>query len=98
VFLGPRDHIQKEYKCDVCIKAKAHLKLYHTQSDRDYGVGELLHTNLVYAVTPSNRGNKYFLLVKDHASNYRFAYFQRSKEASVTVPSLIDLLIKLKKL
>jgi len=53
-------------------------------------VEELLHSNLVHAVTPSNRGNKYFLLVKDHASNYRIAYFQRSKESSVEVPTLID--------
>jgi len=90
VFLGARDQIEKEYKCDVCIQAKATLKPYYTQSDREYEVGELLHTDLVHAVSPSHKGNKYFLMIKDQRSSYQVAYFQKTKEAEVMVSNLMD--------
>lgn len=90
VYLGPKDEIEQEYKCGVCVKAKSTLKPYHTQRERHYETGELLHTDLIHAVTKSNQGNKYFLLIKDHESNYRIAYFQKTKEAEVTVPNLMD--------
>lgn len=32
VFLGPHDKLEEDYKCDICIKAKATLKPYKTQS------------------------------------------------------------------
>jgi hypothetical protein len=90
VFLGPQDKVEKYYKCDICIKAKVTLKPYKSQSERNYGVGKLLHTDLVHAVAMSNQRNRYFLLVKNHASSFRIAYFQSAKDADCTVRKLVD--------
>ena len=90
VFLAPGDVLEDSYKCDICVKAKATMKPYKSQAERDFAVGELLHTDLVHAVAKSHNRNKYFLLVKDSASNYRVAYFQNTKNAETTVANLID--------
>ncbi|OXA39841.1 Copia protein [Folsomia candida] len=90
VFLGPRDKLEKEYRCEICIKAKATLKPCRTQNNKNHETGELLHFDLVHAVTQSNQGNKYFLLIKDDGSNYRVAYFQKTKEAETTVSNIMD--------
>ncbi|OXA41630.1 Copia protein [Folsomia candida] len=90
VFLGRQNELEEEYRCEVCIKAKATLKPYPTQSERNYETGELLHFDLGHAVSRSNQGNKYFLLVKDNESSYRVVYFQNNKLAETTVRNIKD--------
>lgn len=74
----------------MCIKAKATLKPYYSQQSRNYETGELLHFDLVHAVTRSNQANKYFLLLKDHGSKFRVVYFQNTKESETTVSNIMD--------
>ncbi|OXA56431.1 Copia protein [Folsomia candida] len=90
VFLGRQNELEDEYRCEVCIKAKATLKPYPTQSERNYETGELLHFDLGHAVSRSNQGNKYFLLVKDNESSYRVVYFQNTKLPETTVRNVKD--------
>jgi len=95
VFLGDFDKLEKEYKCDVCIKAKATLKPYPTTRKQPRAVGELLHMDLVHAVEESAvEKNKYFLLIKDDRSNYRVVRFQKTKTAIETVNNIKEVIEK----
>jgi hypothetical protein len=70
--------------CDICIQTKTKRESYKSvKLACQYNVGECLHADLGHANVDSYRGNKYFLLVKDEASNFRQIYARKSKTETV---------------
>lgn len=68
--------------CDACLLAKhAMLPIPIFSRERATKVGECVHMDICGPVGAETvAGSKYFLLLKDEFSNYRFIYFMKTRE------------------
>ena len=90
------DFEDENFFCEGCAHGKTHkLPYYRNRSKRNhnYQIGESLHTDLCGPMSLSLGGNKYFMVIKDRVSNYRFVYFLKFKsEAFMYLKELIILI------
>jgi hypothetical protein len=70
----------EEEQCVSCMKGKQHRFSVGNSNSKVNNPGELMHMDLCGPMeTDSLGGSKYFLLIKDDYSNYRFVYFLKYK-------------------
>lgn len=66
--------------CKECLPGKQHRLPFPASLSRAQRTGELIHGDLEGPMEePSMGGARYFLLLKDDFSNYRFVYFLKNK-------------------
>lgn len=70
--------------CKECLPGKQHRLPFPTSSSRAQRTGELIHGDLEGPMEEPSMGEaRYFLLLKDDYSNYRFVYFLKNKSDAV---------------
>lgn len=74
------DFLNEEFECEACIYGKLHRGSYKMSETKTKICGEIIHADLCGPMqTSSIGGSKYFLLVKDRHSHFRFVYFLKQK-------------------
>ncbi|KAG3239214.1 hypothetical protein PI124_g15835 [Phytophthora idaei] len=80
----------KPLKCISCQMAKQKRRSYGRHEKRSKVCYERLMSDVCYVGLETTGGNRYFQLVQDEASRYKWCYLLRTKdEASVNVMNLI---------
>ena len=83
-FVAPSDHLLSV--CRGCVLGKQHKATYpsNPQKERSKIPGELLHADLCGKMSqPSLRGARYYILIKDDCTSYRFVAFLRTKNEAI---------------
>lgn len=66
--------------CESCILSKQIRKSFKSSNTKSSKVGEIIHADLCGPMEVNSLGgSKYFLLIKDDYSHYRFVYFLKYK-------------------
>lgn len=81
----------KNFQGEACIYVKHHRLLFGHRDLKSEKCGEVIHTDVCGPMKNSIGGSRYFLLLKDDHSHFRFVYFIQKKS---DVPSKIMSFIK----
>ena len=75
---GVRD---KEFFCEGCVFGKMHRQPCKDSNEEEhiYNPGECIHADLCGPMSISLGNNKYFMLLKDRCTGYRWVYFLKYK-------------------
>ena len=70
----------KNFLCEACLFAKAKRKPFKTCEPKKYTPGEFIHSDVCGPFpTTANNGARFFLLLKDDATEYRVVYTMKNK-------------------
>lgn len=83
---------EANFQCEACIYGKQHRLPFRHRTERSSVCGDVIHTDVCGPFqTRSLGGSRYYLLLKDDFSHYRFVYFLREKsEVAEKVKSFIN--------
>lgn len=66
----------EKFDCEACLYGKQHRSSFQSRKIISKTCGEIVHVDLCGPIeVPSIGGSKYFLLLKDDYSHFRFVYF-----------------------
>lgn len=79
--------------CNACIKGKQHRLPFKDSNTRSTATCEIIHADVCGPMEVSSTGgSKYFLLLKDDYSHYRYVYFLKQKsEAKEKINTFLNL-------
>lgn len=74
------DFVDEDFACEACVYGKHHRGSYKLREEKSKKCGEIIHADVCGPMQNlSIGGSKYFLLLKDDFSHYRFVYFLKHK-------------------
>lgn len=74
------DFIDEKFVCEQCLTGKQHRIPFKLSESRASEPLQLVHTDVCGPMEEESLGgNRYFLLLKDDYTNYRYAYFMKNK-------------------
>lgn len=84
----------QQFQCEACIYGKQHRLSFGERKEKSSACGEIIHADVCGPIqTMSLGGARYFLLLKDDYSHYRYVFFLRQKsEVAGKVIAFIKLL------
>lgn len=87
-FLQSRniEFINEDFTCEACVYGKHHRGSFKSREEKSKTCGEIIHTDVCGPFSETSiGGSRYFLLLKDDFSHFRFVYFmkQTSEVASI---------------
>lgn len=75
------EFVDEDFQCEPCIMGKMHRLPFPRSESKTRECGELFHMDVCGPMpTVSLAGSRYFLLLKDDYSHYRFVYFLATKD------------------
>lgn len=85
------DFVDEDFACEACVYGKHHRGSYKLREEKSKRCGEIIHADVCGPMqTDSIGGSRYFLLLKDDFSHYRFIYFLKQKsEVAAKVKSTV---------
>ncbi|CAB0043199.1 unnamed protein product [Trichogramma brassicae] len=77
--------IDRKFFCESCQYGKMHRLpyKYHEKSEDQFDVGQCIYTDLCGPMSVSLGGAKFFMLLKDRKSGFRYVYFLKKKSESL---------------
>lgn len=66
-------------QCEACLVGKSDMQPFPKRKVRATAIGQNVHVDLCGPLEPSLGGSRYFLLVKDEFSHFRFVYCLKTK-------------------
>lgn len=87
------DFVDKPYTCEKCIFGKMHRSSAYLRKEVSQECGELVHMDICGPLQETSLGGaKYFLLIKDDYSHYKYVYFLKEKsEVYKNVKAFIEI-------
>lgn len=79
------DFVNEDFACEACVYGKHHRGSFKLREEKSKTCGEIIHADVCGPMqTSSIGGSRYFLLLKDDFSHFRFVYFlgQKSEVAA----------------
>lgn len=72
--------IDENFECEACMYGKQHRESFTSRKVVSKHCGDIVHADLCGPIeVPSIGGSRYFLLLKDDYSHFRFVYFLKQK-------------------
>lgn len=97
-FLQARniDFIDENFECEACIYGKHHRSSFKSREEKSKKCGEIIHTDVCGPFQENSiGGSRYFLLLKDDYSHFRFVYFMKQKsEVAEIIKKCVKLIQK----
>lgn len=74
------DFVDEDFACEVCVYGKHHRGSFKNRKEKSTKCGEIIHADVCGPMEEDSLGgSRYFLLLKDDYSHFRFVYFMRQK-------------------
>lgn len=74
------DFINEDFSCEACVYGKQHRGSFENRVEKSTTCGEIIHADVCGPMEESSIGGaRYFLLLKDDYSHFRFVYFLKQK-------------------
>ena len=72
--------IDEEFSCEACVYGKHHRSSFPVREEKANKCGQIIHADVCGPMQePSIGGSRYFLLLKDEYSHFRFIFFLHQK-------------------
>lgn len=83
----------EDFTCEACVYGKHHRSSFENREEKSTKCGEIIHADVCGPMEENSLGgSRYFLLLKDDYSHFRFVYFMKHKsEAADNIKSLIKM-------
>lgn len=73
-----------DFTCEACLVGKQHRLSFKERVEKSEKCGEIMHTDVCGPMQVTSIGGaRYFLLIKDDFSHFRFVYFMKTKDEVV---------------
>jgi hypothetical protein len=74
------DFVDEDFACEACVYGKHHRGSFKLRLEKSKECGKIIHADVCGPMqTESMGGSRYFLLIKDDYSHFRFVYFLKHK-------------------
>lgn len=74
------DFVNEEFTCEACVYGKHHRGSFKLREKKSKSCGDIVHADVCGPMQENSiAGSRYFLLMRDDYSKYRFVYFLKQK-------------------